>query len=112
LPPGVKPWFSDKSAKRIFDRSVVSLENHDGAAMMSLLNHAMEVEKSPLGGDNQFETTSLCRWQNESWFRQAEARGMTREQVQGTVIIDGRLMNAAFAQVFKECLEKLKALSK
>ncbi len=111
LPSSAKPWFRDKNARRIYDRSVVFLPEHDGAAMMDLLKKTLSVEATPLGGDNKFETPSLCRWQNETWFSQAEKLGLPREQLQGTVIIDGCVVSTAFAQVFKDCLLQLEKLS-
>lgn len=111
LPSKVRPWFRKQSARRIYDRAVVTLEGYDGAAMMSLLNQALKVESSPLGGDNAIETLSQCRWQNEVWYQQAERFDKTPEQIQGTIIISGALVNTALSQVFKECLQKLDKLS-
>jgi hypothetical protein len=111
LPSGVRPWFREKMAPRIFDRAVVVLKDHDGAAMMELLKKVLSVESAPLGADNKIETTSMGRWQNEIWLRQAEKRGLEAEQIQGTVIIDGQVLNTAFSQVFKDCLNQLEQLS-
>ncbi len=111
LPGGVKSWFRETSARRIYDRAIVYMEDHDGAAMLELLKKAMNVDSNPLGADNKFETASLCRWQNEVWFQQAEAKGLLRQQMQGMVIIDGSVLNTAFSQVFKDCFQQLVKLS-
>ncbi len=112
LPGGVRPWFRERNARRIYDRSVIVLQDHDGAAMMELLKKTLSVDKTPLGDDNKFETTSLCRWQNQTWFDQAEKKGLPPEQMQGTLILDGQVVNTAFSQVFKDCLSKLESLSR
>lgn len=111
LPEGVRRWFTAQPARRIYDRSVVILDGHDGEAMMSLLNEALGFQDAGLGMANKIEAPSLCRWQNETWFQQAEKMGRTVEELQGTVIIDGSIINTAFSQVFKSCLGKLRELS-
>jgi hypothetical protein len=111
LPEGVRPWFRTQQAKRIYDRAVVVMNEHDGEAMMKLMNNALQIEKSPLGADNPIETLSPARWQNELWLKQGEAFEKTPDQIQGTMIFDGKILNTAFSQVFKDCLNKLAILS-
>ena len=111
LPAGVVPWFTDQPARRIYDRAVVILQDHDGAAMMELLNKELAVDQCGLGNHNRVESPSLCRWQNDSWFKQAEKFGRTKEEMQGTLMIDGSLVNPEFSKTFASCLERLKLLS-
>ncbi len=111
LPTGVQPWFTEQPARRIHDRAVVILKDHDGAALLDLLNQALGIETCPLGHSNPIEAASLCRWNNDSWFQQAEKVGRSRQDMQGLMMIDGSIINAEFTETFKACFEKLKELS-
>lgn len=111
LPAGIKPWFVEQPAKRIYDRSVVVFERHDGSAMMQLLEQTMQLEKQALGAHQSFEAASLCRWQNDSWFNQAETLAHTKNDLRGMLSIDAELLNPQFNQIFMTCFEALNKLS-
>lgn len=106
LPEGVQPWFNE-GISRLYDRSVIYLQGYDGEAMRQLLLRE-------LGSDvdsSYVESLSLCRWENEFWFKQAQERGLSIEQMQGSLILDARLLNEDFLNLFNRCFEQLKELS-
>ena len=111
LPEGVEPWFTEQPAKRIYDRSIVILKNHDGSAMMDLLMKSLNLKKESLGAHSPIEAASLCRWQNESWFKQAEGFARSQDEMRGMLAIDGKLLNSGFSKIFIECLQELNKLS-
>lgn len=111
LPDGVKPWFDQETAKRIYDRSVVILDGHDGSAMVELLSEELGLKIGEPGAKNALESVSYCRWQNESWFEQAPFYSRTENDLRGMLIIDGQIIDGQFKEAFSKCLQKLKELS-
>lgn len=111
LPMGATPWFSKNMQKRIFDRSVVVINDADGSAFVDLLHNSLESKKKYPGEHQDFESTSFCRWHNDSWFKQAPDFDRSPEELRGLVAIDGRVLHAAFQECFNQCLKQIRSLS-
>ncbi|MCB0377018.1 MAG: hypothetical protein KDD33_00870 [Bdellovibrionales bacterium] len=111
LPSGVVPWFDKFPYPRLYDRALVSLKNHDGAAFVELFRQKFNSAEIPLGEHAPLESVSYCRWHNDSWFQQAVTMGRTAEDLQGLVAIDGCIINESFKKQFSQVLEELNQLS-
>jgi hypothetical protein len=111
LPEGVEPWFPDPKHKRLFDRSLIYLPDHDGSAMVDLLLENLNLSSATPGEHCLLESASYARWQNEQWFERVEEQGRDWNQLRGMVMIHGSLLTKDFAEVFKKSLSQLKELS-
>lgn len=111
LPSGVRPWFTVQPAKRIYDRSVVIVDDHDASALRDIILEEMQLEDLPPGSHTPIETASYCRWGNDAWFEQAYRFQRSKEDLRGLLLLDGSILTDQFKLVFKRSLEKLKELS-
>lgn len=111
LPSGLSPWFKGHQQQRLFDRSLISVEHHDGLAFIEMLSEMLEIPLGQPGENCLLETASFSRWRNPVWLEQAERLGRTPEDLRGLVMIHGSLINGDLTQKMMEALKELKQLS-
>ena len=100
LPKGISTFFRDET--RVFDRSVLLCDGVDGLSMITKLSQLTGVNSE------QFETTSLCRWQDARLFEYLYKQNHSPEALRGLIIIDVNLLNEDFkktlAKIYSELL--------
>lgn len=111
LPEGVRPFFTDRERQRLYDRSLVILEDFEGSALVDLLQEKLKLPASHPSEHSSLESVSYSRWQNQSWFDQAKKMNKTENEMRGLVLIHGSLLNEEFQKTFLQCLKELKILS-
>jgi hypothetical protein len=106
-PARAKALFQNQDAGRTFDRAAVYFEDMDGYAFLDELARQMgEPLKAP-GHEWRFETTSLSRWGGIRTMDWLKAQGLTPEQSRGLVVIDARLLDTRFEQLFSSARESV-----
>ena len=110
LPKDIHPWFESDSS-RIYDRSVVCLENMDAFSFMELWSEKKETPLSSPGFSSLFEVASPYRWNHEDWL--ALPKGSTRslKDVQELLCIDLQVLEEEFMESFHQIIMEVKSLS-
>jgi len=111
LPEGVQPFFTNPLSQRLYDRSLIILEDFDGSALVDLLQEKLKFPANRPGEHSFLESVSYSRWQNQSWFDQAERMNKSVNDMRGLVLIHGSLLNEEFQKTFLQCLKELEKLS-
>ncbi len=98
LPAGAKPYF-EKSASRLYDRSLISWKEYDG---LSIVNE--------MKAGSGLETLSACRWGDVQVFRPYLSPDVSDEDYRGMVIIGSELVSPKLKDRFEEVIKKIKVL--
>lgn len=94
----------EKTNLRSFDRAVVSWSDLDSCAMRESL---LADPNSKPTWEKGLESLSLSRWGGVKGFEWLIARGYTRNQLRGAMIIDGQLLASDFDQSILRARQKI-----